>query len=173
MKQKIMVILCMALAITVMACAEKDVSKETTTEMSIPSPTVTSTPSPIATSTPSPTVTSTPSPTATSIPTPSQQEIVSNDFECKMEDDTVIIMRIKDTNASELVIPEEIQGYTVVAIGEGAFVGCTSLTNVTIPDSVTRIGEGAFAGCMMLRVIYIPSAVTTIGDSVIQQQDKM
>ena len=28
-----------------------------------------------------------------------------------------------------------------------AFAGCTALTDLTIPKSVTRIGEGAFAGC--------------------------
>ena len=37
-------------------------------------------------------------------------------------------------------------GATVIA--EDAFVNLESLTNVTIPDTVTRISSGAFEGCV-------------------------
>ncbi len=33
---------------------------------------------------------------------------------------------------------------TVTSIGEGAFDGCLSLDNVTIPNGVTNIGDYAF-----------------------------
>lgn len=46
------------------------------------------------------------------------------------------------TELTEVVIPE---GTT--SIGERAFYGCSGLTSVTIPDSVTEIGEEAFANC--------------------------
>lgn len=42
---------------------------------------------------------------------------------------------------------------SVTSIGEGAFSGCTGLTNVNIPDSVTSIGSGAFEYCVMLNEI--------------------
>ena len=51
----------------------------------------------------------------------------------------------------------------VTRIGEYAFIQCTALTSVTIPDSVTRIGAYAFTDCTALTSVTIPSSVTRIG----------
>ena len=51
----------------------------------------------------------------------------------------------------------------VMTIGDYAFLGCSSLTSVTIPDSVTTIGDAAFYECSSLTSITIPDGVTTIG----------
>ena len=53
---------------------------------------------------------------------------------------------------------------SVTAIGNGAFMSCSSLTSVTIPSSVRSIGEEAFAYCRSLTSITIPSSVTSIGN---------
>jgi len=50
-------------------------------------------------------------------------------------------------------------------IEDFAFGGCTGLTSVTIPDSVTSIGEYAFYGCTGLTSITISDSVTSIGYS--------
>ena len=44
---------------------------------------------------------------------------------------------------STVMIPETIEGKTVTSIGESAFGWCSSLTEITIPSSVTSIGGKA------------------------------
>ena len=56
--------------------------------------------------------------------------------------------------------------YSVTAIGDYAFIVCTSLTSVTIPNSITSIGRSAFSGCSGLTSISIPNSVTSIGADV-------
>ena len=53
----------------------------------------------------------------------------------------------------------------VVCIAEYAFFNCTSLTEITIPSSVTTIGSFTFRSCTSLTTITIPSSVTSIGQS--------
>ena len=48
-------------------------------------------------------------------------------------------------------------------IGDSAFNGCTSLTNVTLGDGVTSIGTSAFLKCTQLPSITIGNGVTSIG----------
>ena len=54
--------------------------------------------------------------------------------------------------------------YKIASIGDYAFYGCSGLTSITIPNSVTSIGAGAFSECTYLTSITIPNSVTSIGD---------
>ena len=82
------------------------------------------------------------------------------------EDGTVTISRYIGTE-TDIVIPSQIGGKTVSAIGNvmgttGAFEGCTSITAVVIPDGVTEIQDNAFYGCTSLETVTIPSSVTLL-----------
>ncbi|MBR5332477.1 MAG: leucine-rich repeat domain-containing protein [Muribaculaceae bacterium] len=71
--------------------------------------------------------------------------------------------------SSELIIPSTInfgdRKYNVTSISSDAFYGCTSLTSVTIPNSVTEIGNYAFCDCDGLKSVTIGNSVVTIGNN--------
>jgi len=52
---------------------------------------------------------------------------------------------------------------SVTIINSWAFAGCTELTSIIIPNSVTSIGNDAFSRCTGLTSIIIPNSVTSIG----------
>lgn len=52
----------------------------------------------------------------------------------------------------------------VETIGDAAFLGCTSLSYITIPSSVTTISDSLFYSCTALTTVNIPNGVKTIGD---------
>ena len=64
------------------------------------------------------------------------------------------------SNLSRVTIPD-----SVTSIGNSVFYNCTSLTSVTIGNSVTIIDVNAFYNCSNLTNITIPNSVTSIGNN--------
>ena len=64
-----------------------------------------------------------------------------------------------------IIIPSTLGGYPTMVIGNNAFAYYSSITSVTIPNSVTTIGNNAFYYCTSMNSLTIPNSVITIGSS--------
>lgn len=67
----------------------------------------------------------------------------------------------QDCISLEEVIFEENSSLTT--IGSYTFKGCTSLTNIVLPNTVTTLGQASFSGCSSLSKVALSSNLTTIG----------
>jgi hypothetical protein len=63
------------------------------------------------------------------------------------------------TSLSEITIPESVQ-----EIKSYAFKNCTSLKQITISDNVKTIGERAFEGCSKLEKLVLPNSLEGVAD---------
>ena len=70
--------------------------------------------------------------------------------------------RIQGGYHGDIVIPEEVSGYTVTGVGELAFDQCYDVTSVKFPNTMKSIEERAFCGCKILKEVSIPASVDTI-----------
>ncbi len=70
-----------------------------------------------------------------------------------------------DATDKELVIPGFYNDCPVTMIKAEAFDGCSTLTSITIPETVTSIGENAFRGCTGL--IQTENGVSYVGGWVV------
>ena len=92
-------------------------------------------------------------------------ETDSQDVKYSLSDDcTYYYVRDCSSSATSVNIASEINGLPVAVIYDFAFASCSSLTSITIPDSVKEIGNQAFDGCVSLTSIDIPDSVTEIGE---------
>ena len=80
---------------------------------------------------------------------------------------TAEVIKKSEGYKGDVIIPETVvfneRSYRVTSIGKGAFLGCFSLTAITIPNSITSIGKKAFFDCSSLKEIIIGNSVKRIG----------
>ena len=68
-------------------------------------------------------------------------------------------------SSGNYTIPSQINGKTVVGIGNQAFYYESGVKKITLPETLTYIGEQAFANAGGLTSVVIPSRVTSIGSN--------
>lgn len=90
-------------------------------------------------------------------------------WEYKLEGDSII--NLVCTNPSEIsgtvTIPSTIDGHKVLTIADtlnGIFENCAGLSEVIIPDTVTKIGYRAFYKCVGLRKVTLSKNLVSIGN---------
>ena len=84
-------------------------------------------------------------------------------YRVNLDGTTCTIIDYEGKESGDLIIPESIDGYTVIAIGECAFYYCTGFTGrIVIPDTVQTIKGGAFAGCYNLTSVELPDGLYDI-----------
>ncbi|MBR1814894.1 MAG: leucine-rich repeat protein [Lachnospiraceae bacterium] len=123
----------------------------------------------------------------------SQYVDASFDYEFSSEtyegDKNHLVLTAYKKNETKVIVPDELFGYPVLAIGRGlfkdhseiesvvigahvrfigkeAFSGCRSLKEVVIPGSVERIQGRAFADCVSLKEIKLPTAIQFLAEDV-------
>ena len=103
--------------------------------------------------------------------------ILSSDYETaglKVETrDGITITGYNIEGGTDVVIPSQIDGKTVVAIGDNAFYDSDTgtglgITSVVIPNTVTSIGKYAFASNKLTNVT-IPNSVISIGQQAFEK----
>ncbi len=77
-----------------------------------------------------------------------------------------LLPKMEGKYSGDIIVPEKVKGndgveYVVTSLGN-SFYGCSSLTSITIPSSVTSLGRLCFSGCSSLTSINIPSSVTSL-----------
>ena len=66
-----------------------------------------------------------------------------------------------------------LQDTVITEISEDCFFNCVSLSEVTLPETVTTIADSAFTGCESLSKITIPASVTEIADNAFNRADNV
>lgn len=86
------------------------------------------------------------------------------DWNYETYDDYAEITKYIGSDA-EVTVPDELGGLPVTSIAKYAFQNRSSLTSVTLPDTLTSIGIGAFWKCDNMTSVYIPESVTSIDEA--------
>ena len=99
----------------------------------------------------------------------SDEAVGKSSFTYSVSNNQVTITGLSDEYLTDLVIPDTIEDLPVTTIKENAFNGCSQVTSITVPNSVTSIGVGAFKGTNPTKVTlpFIGSSRTATNQSAV------
>lgn len=96
-------------------------------------------------------------------------EIIEAVFQWEIVDDTEKTAKITSVNSDaegELIVPAEIDGYTVSEIANYAFRDCVSITSVVYNADINILPSGLFYGCTSLESVVFNTPIKSINSYV-------
>ncbi len=93
------------------------------------------------------------------------EELIEGYYTYTVVENKATIRKADVAVSGDVVIPDTLGGNPVACIGENAFEGCTGITSVTMPNTITRIEESAFDGCTTLKKVTLSDGLTFLGGS--------
>ena len=92
-----------------------------------------------------------------------QTTAIEGDYEYAVVEGGITITKYKGAGGN-VTIPGTLGGLLVTSIGSSAFYDCSSLTSISLPESLTSIRDGAFSRCTGLTSIDLPESLTSVGE---------
>ncbi len=69
---------------------------------------------------------------------------------------------ISTATAGYLVVPERINGYAIVEVGNGAFNSCSKLTGITLPSTLRTVVNTWFSGLTSVQILKSPAEMENL-----------
>ena len=66
------------------------------------------------------------------------------------------------STSGTVTIPAEVNGYNVFGIADLAFINCSSITSIVIPEGIVYIGKYALQGCADISKLDVPNSVEAV-----------
>ena len=98
-----------------------------------------------------------------------ESEIFTSGYGCwqyylREEDGKAVITGTVEEPGETVTIPAEIDGHKVAAVGERAFLFCSSIKKVVVAEGITEIGNDAFAECSSVTEVSLPNGIVALGE---------
>lgn len=95
---------------------------------------------------------------------PGEGVISEGAFDYKVTSTGAEVIKFYNSGNSRVEVPAQVQGYSVVAIGDEVFRNLGGITEIVLPDGIQTIGDRAFYACADLEEIALPISLVSIGE---------
>ena len=82
----------------------------------------------------------------------------------RAEDGKAVITGAVEEPGETVVIPPEVDGHKVAAVGERAFLFGSNIKKVVVSEGITEIGPDAFADCSSVTEVSLPNGIVALGE---------
>ena len=93
----------------------------------------------------------------------------AENFDYLITEDGVSLLKYTGEETEDVVIPAEIEGYSVVKINNPCFAGNETIKSVSFPGTISEIENFAFYQCSALEEIELNDGLLKIGDSAFRE----